>query len=242
MHNLARKSLLYSMTLYAAFASVPAFAGGEGVSIAPIDSTPGGQTYGRWAAEWYQWAVGVPAASNPVLDATGQYCAERQVGSVWFLAGSFGTDPVTRTCEIPAGKSLFFPLINNFYGAFLNDEPATRTEAFVRAKGSCTESAQISVWIDGVNVPRPTRYFTGARGSQSPIFNVQMPPGNLFGVDETAVPELVLSPSAEQGYYLFVQALRSGAHTIHWVASGCTSGGKQDITYRLNVAGGGPRH
>jgi hypothetical protein len=34
-----------------------------------------------------------------------------------------------------------------------------------------------------------------------PFFNVQMPPGNVFGVDETVVPELVLSPSAEQGYY-----------------------------------------
>ena len=49
------------------------------------------------------------------------------------------------TVRFRLGKSLFFPLINNFYGAFLNDPPETRTEEFVRAAGSCTEPAQISV-------------------------------------------------------------------------------------------------
>jgi hypothetical protein len=158
------------------------------------------------------------------------------VDSVWFLAGSFGTDPVVRTCEVPAGKALYFPLINTLYGAFLNDPPETRTEEFVRAAGSCTEAAEISVSIDGFEVPRPTRFFTGASGSLSPLFNVQLPPGNVFGVDESIVPELVLSPSSEQGYYLFVQPLPPGEHVIHWVASGCSSPGfTQDITYRLTV-------
>jgi hypothetical protein len=112
----------------------------------------------------------------------------------------------------------------------------------VREAGSCTEPAQISVWIDGFKVPNPLRFFTGAPGSQSPFFNIQMPPGNLFGADETMVPELVLSPSAEQGYYLFVRPLSRGSHTIRWIASGCTPGGSQDITYHLKVVGGGPNH
>ncbi|MGH8653080.1 MAG: hypothetical protein ACREYE_13335 [Gammaproteobacteria bacterium] len=55
------------------------------------------------------------------------------------------------------------------------------------------------------------------------------------------MPELVLSPSAEQGYYLFVRPLRPGTHTIRWIASGCTPGNSQDITYHLMVLGGGPR-
>jgi hypothetical protein len=57
-------------------------------------------------------------------------------------------------------------------------------------------------------------------------------------LNETDADELVLSPSAEQGYYLFVGGLRSGAHTIRWTASGCTAGGSQDITYHLKVGGG----
>ena len=80
------------------------------------------------------------------------------------------------------------------------------------------------MWIDGFKVPNRLRFFTGASGSQSPIFNIQLPPGNLFGVDETVVPELVLSPSAEQGYYLFVRPLSPGTHTIRWIASDVSPG------------------
>jgi hypothetical protein len=208
--------------------------------IAPIHTEPEGQTYGRWAAEWWQWALGIPAAVNPVIDTTGAQCAQRQVDKVWFLAGVFGSAPVVRACEIPAGRSLFFPVLNNLYGAFLNDPPETRTEAFVRAAGSCTVPAQISLWIDGFKVPRPTQFFTGPSGSQSPIFNVQMPPGNVVGGDESTIPELVLSPSAEQGYYFFVRPLSPGPHTIRWLASGCVPGHSQDITYHLTVVGGHP--
>ena len=59
--------------------------------IAPIDTKPAGQTYGRWAAEWWQWALGVPLATNPLIDTTGEFCTQRQVDEVWFLAGSFST-------------------------------------------------------------------------------------------------------------------------------------------------------
>ena len=205
--------------------------------VAQVHTKPAGQSYGRWAAEWWQWALGIPGAVSPLIDSTGEHCAQRQVDSVWFLAGSFSPDPVVRTCEIPSGKSLFFPLINTLYGAFLNDPPETRTEEFVRAEASCTEAAEISVSIDGFGVAQTTRFFTGASGSLSPLFNVQLPPGNLLGVDENIVPELVLSPSSEQGYYLFVQPLSPGEHVIHWVASGCSPGFTQDVTYQLTVIG-----
>jgi hypothetical protein len=210
-------------------------AGGHRALIPPIHTSPEGQTYGRWAVEWWQWVLGVPSATNPVLDPTGEFCSQRQVDDVWFLAGSFSPDPVVRTCEIPAHKSLFFPLINNFYGAFLNDSPETRTEEFVRAAAACTEPAEISVWIDGFKVPRPSHFFTGNSGSLSPLFNVQLPPDNLFGVGTDVIPELVLSPSSEQGYYLFVRPLRPGQHTIRWLATGCVPGLSQDITYNITI-------
>ena len=206
--------------------------------IAPIHTKPAGQSYGRWAAEWWQWALGVPAVVNPLTDTTGEHCAQRQVDEVWFLAGSlFSPEPVVRACEIPVGKSLFFPLINNFYGAFLNELLPTWTEEFVRDAASCTEPVEISVQIDDIEVRNPTQFFTGTSGSQSPLFNVQMPPGNVLEVDETEVLELVQSPSAEQGYYLFVLPLSSGTHTIRWTASGCSPGLSQDITYHLTVVG-----
>lgn len=220
--------------------------------VAPINSLPAGQSYGRWAAEWWQWAYGTPAAVNPVADTTGEHCAQRQVDKVWFLAGSFSSNPVTRNCTIPARKSLFFPLINTAYGAFLNDSPETRTEDFIRAAGSCTEPAHITVRIDNYNVPKPTQFFTGKSGSQSPFFNIQLPVDNIAGLhdntpnvagDVLEADELVLSPSAEQGYYLFLKPLSAGAHTIHFKASGCNSiGFTQNITYNLTVLGDGTPH
>ncbi len=102
-------------------------------------------------------------------------------------------------------------------------------------RAGLSDSANISVQLDNFNVPNPTRFFTGPSGSQSPIFYVQLPPGNIFGADESVIPELLLSPSAEQGYYLFVKPLSVGAHIIHWIASGCTPGGYQNITYNLTV-------
>lgn len=211
--------------------------------VAPIFSKPDGQTYGRWAAEWWQWALGVPlgmpdAPTNPLLDVTGEHCDERQVDDTWFLAGSLGSDPVVRECTIPEGKALFFPLVTNFYGAFLNDPPETRTEQFVREEAACEFPVELFAEIDGFEIKRLDHFFTGESGSQSPLFNVQLPPGNILGVGEDVVPQLVLSPSAEEGFYLYVKPLSLGEHTVHWEAQGCTAV-PQDITYELTIVPSG---
>jgi hypothetical protein len=201
--------------------------------IAPIASKPGGQSYGRWAAQWWQWALGVPAATT-VFDQSGENCAERQVDDTWFLAGSFGPEPVVRSCTIPAGKALFFPLVNYGSFAFLTDPPAARTEAFLRQQATCQLPVELFAEIDGFRIARLKRYFTGRRGSQSPIFTVQLPPGNILGAGDGDIPELVLSPSAEQGFYLFVKPLPPGEHVVHWEARGCSETA-QDITYHLTI-------
>ena len=207
---------------------------GRAPRVAPIFSNPGGQTYGRWAAEWWQWALGVPAATNPLVDDTGEDCTQRQVDDTWFLAGSLGSDPVVRECTIPERKALFFPLVNKFFGAFLNDPPEQRTEEFVRGQAACEFPVELFAEVDGFEIRRLERFFTGKPGSQSPLFNVQLPPGNIFGAGEDVIPELVLSPSAKQGFYLFVRPLSLGEHIVHWTAEGCTSV-PQDITYHLSI-------
>jgi hypothetical protein len=239
-------SLLWQRPLKAGLLVIPALAVGPAVAdddraanpprVAPIFSKPGGQTYGRWAAEWWQWALGVPAATNPLLDTTGEQCAQRQVDDVWFLAGTVGLAPVVRECNIPEGKALFFPLINNFFGASLRDPPDERTEEFVRARAACASPVELFAEIDGFEIRRLDRFFTGESGSQSPFFNVQLPPGNIFGVDEAIVPQLVLTPSAEQGFYLFVRPLSLGEHIVRWQADGCLDPAiVQDITYNLTI-------
>jgi hypothetical protein len=200
--------------------------------IAPIQSKPHGQTYSAWAAQWWQWALEIPASVNPVLDMTGQYCAQGQSNHVWFLAGLFfGGGSVTRTCTVPTGTALFLPLINSAYFAFLTDPPEQRTEAFLRSQVTCVEDAVFSfVEIDGVAISDPQQYL-----EKSVLFDVVLPTDNVFGATAADIPELTLSPSVDEGFYLFVLPLPPGSHTIRWRASSAACGTVQDITYHLTV-------
>ena len=44
-------------------------------AVLPPTAKPYGQTYSEWAARWWQWALGQPISTNPVLDQTGENCA-----------------------------------------------------------------------------------------------------------------------------------------------------------------------
>jgi len=202
-------------------------------AVLPSQSHPHGHSYGEWAARWWQWALGIPTSINPLLDPTGERCAQAQSGHVWFLAGSLGSGQETsRSCTVPTGTALFFPLLNAGYFAFLNDPPETRTEEFLRSQVQCTVPTNLAVEIDGVSVNNPLQYH-----EESPLFDVQLPEDNLFGQGPDVIPDLLLSPSVDQGYYLFLAPLSPGEHTIHWSGSwSCTFGDfAEDVTYTLTV-------
>src|SRR5262249_7983648 len=87
------------------------FLGGEDERVIERNSNTFGNTYGEWSAQWWQWVLSIPAATNPNLDTTGANCGMGQAGPVWFLAGAFG-GTFTRFCTVPAGKALFFAILN----------------------------------------------------------------------------------------------------------------------------------
>jgi hypothetical protein len=197
------------------------------------NSGSGATAYSSLAAAWWQWATETPAPEAAVIDETGVNCANNQKQpGVFFLAGTLGGGTLTRTCTVPAGSSLFFPLANDFYGAFLTDPASTRTTGFVRKQTQCVVGAAVTAEIDGVPVGTPTQYL-----EQSTIFSLHLPEDNVFGVTSDEVPDLTLDPSADRGYYLYVKPLAPGAHTIHFTSapgtSTCTA--DQDITYNLTV-------
>jgi hypothetical protein len=84
--------------------------------LAPPETLPGGLSYQQWGAKWWQWVLSIPASINPILDTTGANCDVDQSGPVWFLAG--GPPIAERNCTVPAGKMIFFPIIN-----LVNDYP-----------------------------------------------------------------------------------------------------------------------
>jgi len=68
--------------------------------VYPPDSAPFGMTYGEWLAAEWQYALAIPASTNPALDSTGEYCGIGQSGGpVFFLVAS--SVPAGHTGRLP---------------------------------------------------------------------------------------------------------------------------------------------
>ena len=194
--------------------------------ILPPGSTPYGHTYGAWAAAWWTWAMETPASINPVVDSTGEFCHVNQEGPVWFLAGNFGGTTV-RNCTVPAGKALFFPVVNSFYG-FLPFEEVDLQLARDYNKAQIDGASNLACEIDGVPVANLAAY-----REQSPIFRFVLPEDNVFGAPELG--GLAVDPTVDEGIYLMVAPLKVGQHTIHIHACLNDCGLELDVTYHLTV-------
>ena len=194
--------------------------------VYPPGSTPEGQTYNEHAADWWRWALAQTADTSAILDETGANCATGQSGDVWYLAGSFSGQPVVRSCTVPFGSTLVFPVLNAAYFAFPSDPKKKRTEAYVRAQvADMIEASDLELEIDGVSVPNVASFF-----EQSVLFAATLPANNIFGLPAGTV----LSPAADAGYYVAIDHLNPGEHTIHFHGQ-APDGFIVDVTYELTV-------
>lgn len=187
---------------------------------------PAGKTYSQQAASFWQWALSQPTATNPLLDTTGANCGAGQSGQTWFLAGTLGGPPVTRSCTVPYGKTLVFPILNAAYFAFTTDPPDQKTETFLRSQVTYVEQAtNLAAEVDGLPVINPSRYL-----EKSVIFGVTLPENNIYGLPAG----FELNPSVDEGYYVAVQPLTLGSHKIHFHGE-LPGGFVTDVTYDLTV-------
>jgi hypothetical protein len=194
----------------------------------PQQPRPHGQSYPAWAADWWTWALSQPVETNPVLDTTGEQCAVGQNGRVWFLAGSFSSDPVTRQCSVRAGTGLLIPVINEFYCALASDPEEQQTEAYARSQVADVEdtASGLSLTVDGRPVSRLTY-------EESEVFSVVLPADNIFGLPEGTL----LDPCVDAGYYALVPPLSVGEHTLR--IEGTFGTFTVDVTYHITVTPGG---
>ena len=187
-------------------------------------------SYSKLAAKWWQWAVPEPVATNPLTDTDGRYCATGQRGKVWFLAGSTLSGKYKRSCTVPAGKDLFFPLINQVY---LLSPGEDLTVAEMRAaladptQDVKNNATNLKVWFDGKDITRKVVKF-----EKSKVFSATLPLENIFGGGE-AYPPGFYSPVVDNGYYALIKNVRPGKHTLHF--TGEYRGFELDVKYRLKV-------
>lgn len=211
---------------------------GNSPQIVSPSETIYGMSYGDWSAAWWQWAFTFTNAESPILDLTGEKCASGQgIGPVFFLAGAGTSSPVLRTmCNVPAGKALFFPIIN---GECSNVEPDPFLGANERGLRVCASKAldganlgSLKVSIDGVGLQGQG---LKAFRAQSPVYGFTAPSSDNFLTQPTTGSSGL---SLSDGYWIMIEPLPPGKHTIHFegiFTSGTVSGWTQNVTYHLTV-------
>ena len=172
------------------------------------NSAPFNIKFQEWSAQWWQFVLSLPVADNPLVDETGAKCAVGQRGPVWFLVGSFGGS-VTRTCSIPAGESLFFPVLN-----LVDINVTNQTAAELQAEiAPCLDAVTaLAVEIDGQSIKNLTKKFRVT----SEVFAVTVPENGFLDPG-------TYSPVVDDGFYVMLKPLALGPHTLHISAArqGC---------------------
>jgi hypothetical protein len=215
-----------------------------GLGILPPQAKLLGKSLGDWGGEWWQWALAIPRASNPVWDLDGTYAAVNQSGPVWFLAGTFGFD-ATRTVTIPAGKHLFFPLQNTCwwapddleFAAFVVEfelglDPSLLTDLELlklTAAYYVSLVSELSLEIDGVSAGGLFTY----RGISSEPFPLYI--SDVY--EEFDIPEGQRDYATSDGYWIMLSPLKPGPHTIRFTAA-TTDGFSLDVTYNITITPG----
>lgn len=203
--------------------------------IAQADSfvvPPKEKIYGELSAKWWQWALAIPNTPDsvhPLLDITGESCDIDQSGPVWFLAGTAGGS-ATRTCTIPKGKTILFPIINA--ATWIPTDGSTKEEIKQAAKSLMDHVTIVEATVDGVelqNLKDDYRFqstffkFTGPDDPAETIFP---------GQNGTHV-------AIANGFWVLLTPLSAGQHTIHFhgVAPFPEAGFtfETEVTYNLNI-------
>jgi hypothetical protein len=173
-----------------------------------------GTTYGELSARWWQWLLSIPSAVNPNLDQSGANCALGQYDDV-------------RTCTVPAGKPIFFPLINTI--SFKPSGSETLLDLRQLAATFIDSVNSLTCVFDGTDCVQNLLTFR----VRSPSFTVIAPAKGLLPPGKLSVPGNT-DPLVSDGYWLLLSPPTSGPHTIQFTAA--TSGGfSLNVTYNLTV-------
>ena len=199
----------------------------------------------KLAAAWTQWAYSKPEAESPLKDSYegGPKCDGTPVspapGNTRFLAGTVGTTgsavkETVRTCTMPVGTRLFFPVYSATFIITEPDENEQIAREFVTGRVDAVQAdpdLTLEVTVDGkeINSNRIVR-------AQTPFFDLTFEEGNIFGLDPGAYTTI------SDGLWVTLPPLPPGEHEIHFEfrAPNAFGGRSQNNTYILTVVNGKP--
>ena len=153
-----------------------------------------------------------------------------QRGPNWFLGAVLGGGSAVRTCSVPEGNSLFFPVINfvNFYSPQC-PPPTGKTVKELRyyIQPFIKGIHDVSVTLDDQHIKK-----TLLRLVISDPFDFALAPDNVFGC-----PADTYSPAVDAGDYASLPPLSRGTHVLHFHGESDSERGDfvNDVTYNLTV-------
>ena len=199
-------------------------------SKADTGQTIGKKVLGELGARWWTWALEEPTATNPLIGppytdgCEGPFPLKGR--EVFFLAGTISGEPVTRECTVPRKTWLFFPIVNTveLEPTGVKTEQELRQIVNNRLDQFLVDSTMF-VTVDG----EPLRVSIKKQRADTPLFIVNLPEGNIFGVK----PEPY--EAVADGVWVLLHPLKEGEHTITFGGTFPNGGFSQDNTYIITV-------
>jgi hypothetical protein len=181
--------------------------------------------------QWWQWALSVPTAANPILDTNGSSALVNNNGPVFFVAGNFGVNSV-RNFNVPAGKPIFFPLLNNIDVEFavtppnncFDLNPGNSAAALQCALGFISPALDTGTNMHATLDGQDLLTYPSYRQTSTSFFDITLPADNLFGAPAGSYPGI----SVSDGYWVALEGLSPGKHTLNF-------GGSIGNNYSLEV-------
>jgi hypothetical protein len=185
-------ALRASSLFFVVWASTLPAAAEEVSMVVPPDVPVAGVSQADWSKAWWQWAGSFDRNLSPVADTTGEHCHLGQQGAVWFLAGTYRTSRTLRTCTVPRGKYVFFPLVN--YVVMPRSSSDQNCERSIATARSITDAPSMLVMdLDGRRLVDLVKY--------------RQATGECFDMGVLAQPRYRIFPSAANGYYVMLKPL-----------------------------------
>jgi hypothetical protein len=191
--------------------------------IRPPTAHSYGHTLEEWAVLWCQWAYSFSEEYNPRTDTAD--CSLGQSGKVWFLADVLRAKPGIRQCVVPEGKALLFP-IQFAFGFSTPEFPLTYEVLREHNSTYLGYDTNRICEVDGRPITDLERYHL-----QTSAFSVTLATDSDFD----SVPGGTYEPAAADGYWVLLDPLPVGTHTIHIVKGAPGSDYYIDLLIQLTI-------
>jgi hypothetical protein len=174
--------------------------------------------------QWWAWALGIPADSNPLFDSTGAFASVNNNGPVFFVTGLFGSSE--RTIDVPANRPIFFPLLNiadvevpgqtAAPDCFAEADPLACAFTFIP---DVTTATNLYATMDGADL---LSSYSDFRQRSDGFYVFRLPTENLFttffGLVDVGYSD-VDAYLVSDGYWVALSGLAPGRHTLNFGAS-----------------------